>query len=39
MAEREKYYIGLNRQTFEVSKELYEAYYKGSVRRNTLPMI
>ena len=29
MAEREKYYIGLNGQTFEVSKELYEAYYKG----------
>ena len=27
--EREKYYIGLNGQTFEVSKELYEAYYKG----------
>ena len=29
MAEREKYYIGLNGQTFEVGKELYEAYYKG----------
>lgn len=29
MAEREKYYIGLSGQTFEVSKELYEAYYKG----------
>lgn len=29
MAEREKYYIGLNGQTFEVSKELYETYYKG----------
>ena len=29
MAEREKYYIGLNGQTFEVSRELYEAYYKG----------
>ena len=29
MAEREKYYIGLNGLTFEVSKELYEAYYKG----------
>ena len=29
MAEREKYYIGLNGQTFEASKELYEAYYKG----------
>lgn len=29
MAEREKYYIGLNGQTFEVSKDLYEAYYKG----------
>lgn len=29
MAEREKYYIGLNGQSFEVSKELYEAYYKG----------
>ena len=25
----EKYYIGLNGQTFEVSRELYEAYYKG----------
>ena len=29
MAEREKYYIGLNGQIFEVSKKLYEAYYKG----------
>ena len=29
MAEREKYYIGLNGQIFEISKELYEAYYKG----------
>lgn len=29
MAAREKYYIGLNGQTFEVSKEVYEAYYKG----------
>lgn len=29
MAEREKYYIGFNGQAFEVSKELYEAYYKG----------
>ena len=29
MAEREKYYIGLHGQTFEVSRELYEAYYKG----------
>lgn len=29
MAEREKYYIGLNGQTFEVSRDLYEAYYKG----------
>ena len=29
MAEREKYYIGLNGQIFEVSKELYETYYKG----------
>ena len=28
MAEREKYYIGLNGQTFEVSR-VYEAYYKG----------
>ena len=27
--EREKYYIGLNGQIFEVSKELYETYYKG----------
>lgn len=29
MAEREKYYIALDGQTFEVSRELYEAYYKG----------
>ena len=29
MAEREKYYIGLNGQIFELSKELYETYYKG----------
>lgn len=29
MAEREKYYIALEGQTFEVSRELYEAYYKG----------
>ena len=29
MAEREKYYIGLNGQTFQNSRELYEAYYKG----------
>ncbi len=29
MAEREKYYIELNGQIFEVSRELYEAYYKG----------
>lgn len=29
MAAREKYYIGLNGQTYEVSKEVYEAYYKG----------
>ena len=29
MAEREKYYIALNGQTFEVSRDLYEAYYKG----------
>ena len=29
MAKREKYYIGLNGQVFEVSRELYEAYYKG----------
>ena len=26
MAEREKYYIGLNGLTFEVSKELYEVH-------------
>ena len=29
MAEREKYYIALDGQTFEVSRELYKAYYKG----------
>lgn len=29
MAERKKYYIGLHGQAFEVSRELYEAYYKG----------
>lgn len=29
MAEREKYYIELNGQIFEVSRELFEAYYKG----------
>lgn len=29
MAEREKYYIGLNGQAYEVSRELYEVYYKG----------
>ena len=29
MAEREKYYILLDGQTFEVSRELYEVYYKG----------
>lgn len=29
MAEREKYYIARNEQNFEVSRELYEAYYKG----------
>ena len=28
-AEREKYYIGLNGQIFEVNKELYDTYYKG----------
>lgn len=32
MAEREKYYIGLNGQIFEVSKELYETYYKGQCK-------
>lgn len=26
---KRKYYIGLNGQIFEVSKELYEIYYKG----------
>ena len=29
MAEREKYYIGLNGQIFEVNKEPYDTYYKG----------
>ena len=29
MAEREKYFIALDGQAFEVSRELYEAYYKG----------
>lgn len=29
MAERKNYYIELNGQIFEVSRELYEAYYKG----------
>lgn len=29
MAEREKYYIALDGHAFEVSRELYEAYYKG----------
>lgn len=29
MAEREKYCIAVDGQVFEVSKELYEAYYKG----------
>lgn len=29
MAEREKYYIALDGQAYEVSRELYEAYYKG----------
>lgn len=29
MAEREKYYIAMDGQVFEVSRELYEAYYKG----------
>ncbi len=29
MAEREKYCIALNGQVFEVSRELYEAYYTG----------
>ena len=29
MAEREKYCIALDGQVFEVSRELYEAYYKG----------
>ena len=29
MAEKEKYYIGLNGQSIEVNQEVYEAYYKG----------
>lgn len=29
MAEGEKYYIALDGQTLEVSRELYKAYYKG----------
>lgn len=29
MADKEKYYIGLNGQSFEVSREIYEVYYKG----------
>ncbi|MBQ9990570.1 MAG: sigma-70 family RNA polymerase sigma factor [Lachnospiraceae bacterium] len=29
MAEKEKYYVGLNGQNFEVSREVYEVYYKG----------
>lgn len=29
MVEREKYYIAMDGQVFEVSRELYEAYYKG----------
>lgn len=29
MAEKEKYCIALDGQVFEVSRELYEAYYKG----------
>ncbi len=29
MAEKEKYYIGLNDQSIEVNQEVYEAYYKG----------
>ena len=36
MAEREKYYIGLNGQIFEVSKELYETYYKGAAQGEIL---
>ena len=39
MAEREKYYIGLNGQIFEVSKELTRHITKGSARKNILPMI
>ena len=39
MAEREKYYIGLNGQIFEVNKELYDTYTKGSAKKNILPMI
>ena len=29
MAEKERYYIGINGQSVEVSRELYEVYYKG----------
>lgn len=29
MAEREKYYLAVDGQQFEVSRELYEAYYRG----------
>lgn len=29
MAKKEKYYVGLNGQNFEVSREVYEVYYKG----------
>ncbi len=29
MAEKKEYYIALEGQTFKVSKELYDAYYKG----------
>lgn len=29
MAKKEKYYIALDGQAYEVSRELYEAYYKG----------
>lgn len=30
MAEEEKYFIALEGQSFEVSRELYETYYKGT---------
>lgn len=29
MAKKEKYYIGISGQSFEVSREVYEVYYKG----------